>query len=135
MVDWDKVGDGSIFDDPAYRQGGAAGSVVGDPAVLRTSYINSIRYSLTALISYVQRYGDKNLVLVFLGDHQPSPVLTGPASRDVPITIVAAPDVLASVAGWNWTPGLRPDPKAPVWRMDLFRNRFLTAYGSTPVSR
>ncbi|HEY6747777.1 MAG TPA: hypothetical protein VI357_18925, partial [Mycobacteriales bacterium] len=47
MVDWDKVGDGSIFDDPAYRQGGAAGSVVGDPAVLRTSYINSIRYSLT----------------------------------------------------------------------------------------
>jgi hypothetical protein len=135
MVDWDKVGDGSIFADPAYRQGGPPGSVVGNPEVLRTSYINSIRYSLTALISYVQRYGDKNLVLIFLGDHQPSPVLTGPASRHVPITIVAAPDVLASVAGWNWTPGLRPDPKAPVWRMDTFRNRFLTAYGSTPVSR
>ena len=135
MVDWDRVGDGSIFADPAYRQGGPPGSVVGDPAVLRTSYVSSIRYSLTALLSYVQRYGDENLVLVFLGDHQPSPVLTGPASRDVPITIVAAPSVLASVAGWNWTPGLRPDPKAPVWRMDAFRNRFLTAYGSTPASR
>lgn len=136
MVDWDKIGDGSIFDDPAYRQGGPPGSVVGNPAVLRTSYINSIRYSLTALISYVQRYGDKNLVLVFLGDHQPSPVLTGPASRDVPITIVAKdPAVLDKISGWNWTPGLRPAAAAPVWRMDTFRDKFMTAYGSTPVSR
>ena len=136
MVDWDKVGDGSIFNDPAHRQGGAAGSVVGDQAALRTSYINSVEYSLTALTSYLTTYGDKNLVLVFLGDHQPSPVLTGPASRDVPITIVAKdPSVLARISSWNWTPGLRPDPKAPVWRMDAFRNKFMTAFGSPPASR
>ena len=72
-----------------------------------------------------------NLVLVFLGDHQPAPIITGDgASRDVPVTIVAKdPAVLDRIAGWGWTDGLRPAPQAPVWRMDAFRDRFLTAFG------
>ena len=54
------------------------------------TYRRSIEYSLNTLISYVETYGDDDLVLVFLGDHQPAPVVTGAgASRDVPITIVA----------------------------------------------
>jgi hypothetical protein len=70
-------------------------------------------------------------VLVFLGDHQPAPIITGDvASRDVPVTIVAKdPAVLDRIAGWGWTDGLRPAPTAPVWRMDAFRDRFLTAFG------
>jgi hypothetical protein len=70
-------------------------------------------------------------VLVFLGDHQPAPIVTGKgASRDVPITIVAHdPAVLDRVAGWGWTAGLNPDPHAPVWPMSAFRDRFLTAFG------
>ena len=87
------------------------------------------------LISYVQTYGDDGLVMVFLGDHQPAPVITGEnASRDVPITIVARdPAVLERISGWGWQDGLRPDPQAPVWKMDAFRDRFLTAFG--PLSR
>ncbi|EEP70131.1 CDP-alcohol phosphatidyltransferase [Micromonospora sp. ATCC 39149] len=75
-------------------------------------------------------------MLVFLGDHQPSPVVTGEnASRDVPITIVARdPRVLDRIDGWQWQDGLRPSPDAPVWRMDAFRDRFLTAFGSRPAS-
>jgi hypothetical protein len=37
--------------------------------------------------------------------------------------------VLDRVAGWGWTDGLRPAADAPVWRMDAFRDRFLTAFG------
>jgi len=82
-------------------------------------------------VSYVENYGDPNLVLVFLGDHQPAPIVTGQgASRDVPITIVAKdPKVLDRISSWNWTPGLRPAPTAPVARMDTFRNRFMTTFG------
>src|SRR5262249_11192032 len=77
---------------------------------------------LSALVSYVEKYGDDNLVLVFLGDHQPSPLVTGAgAGRDVPITIVARDRaVLDRVSGWGWQDGLRPGPGAPVWRMDTF---------------
>jgi hypothetical protein len=72
--------------------------------------------------------------MVFLGDHQPASVVVGQnASKDVPITIVAKdPKVLDRIAGWGWTDGLRPRPGAPVWPMDAFRDRFLTAYGSPP---
>jgi len=86
---------------------------------------------LTSLISYLEKYGDKNLVMIFLGDHQPIPLVTGKnASRDVPITIVAKdPAVLDRVSSWGWTDGLKPDPKAPVWPMAAFRNRFLAAFG------
>ena len=131
MVGWNQVGDGSIFDNPAHQEGGPPGSILGSADKLRASYIRSIQYALDALVSYVENYGDKNLVLVFLGDHQPSPVLTGQgASRDVPITIVAKdPKVLDRISDWNWTPGLRPAPNAPEARMDTFRNQFLTAFG------
>ena len=95
----------------------------------------SIEYSLNTLISYVETYGDDNLVLVFLGDHQPPPIVTGEdASRDVPITIVAHdPAVLDRISGWGWQDGLKPGPQAPVWPMDAFRDRFLTAFGTLPV--
>jgi hypothetical protein len=72
--------------------------------------------------------------MVFLGDHQPAPVVSGSgASRDVPVTIVAQdPSVLDRISSWDWQDGLRPDPHAPVWRMDSFRDRFLTAFGPRP---
>jgi hypothetical protein len=79
----------------------------------------------------VETYGDDNLVLIFLGDHQPSPIVTGlGASRDVPITIVTRDrSVLDRIAPWSWQEGLKPNAQAPVWRMDAFRDRFLTAFG------
>ena len=82
-------------------------------------------------MSYVQTYGDKDTVLIFLGDHQPASMVSGEnASHDVPITIVAKdPAVLDRISGWGWQEGLKPGPQTPVWRMNAFRDRFLTAFG------
>lgn len=89
---------------------------------------------MTALTEWLERYGTDDTVLVFLGDHQPISRVSGQnASRDVPISIVAKdPKVLDKIASWNWTDGLQPAHNAPVWKMSSFRDRFLTAYGSTP---
>lgn len=129
MIDWDDVGDGSVYDGMD-QEGDPPDVVWRDSDRVRTEYRRSIEYSLNSLISYVEKYGDDDLVLVFLGDHQPAPIVTGAnASRDVPITIVARdPAVLDRVSGWGWQDGLKPGPKAPVWRMNTFRDRFLTAY-------
>jgi hypothetical protein len=130
LVDYSDIGDGSTF-----GGGGQNGVLERTGAQVRADYRQTIEYSLGVVISYVQTYGDNNLVMVFLGDHQPAPVITGEnASRDVPITIVARdPAVLERISGWGWQDGLRPDPQAPVWKMDAFRDRFLTAFG--PMSR
>jgi hypothetical protein len=127
-VPWDQVGNGSVFNSQV--KPGEKRVVWREAAQAQAAYEKSIQYSVTTLVSYLEKYGDDNLVFVFLGDHQPAPLVTGPdASRDVPITIVAKdPKVLDRIASWGWTDGLKPAPNAPVWPMDTFRDRFLTAF-------
>jgi hypothetical protein len=81
----------------------------------------------------VTELNDPNLVLVMLGDHQPNTTVSGVgANHQVPISIVARdPSVFDQIAPWNWQDGLLPSPSAPLWPMDAFRNKFLSAY-STP---
>jgi hypothetical protein len=129
----DQVGDGSVYKDIA-KAGKDPADVFYDSDKAKEEYGKSIQYSVTSLIDYVTKYGSKDTVLVFLGDHQPVSKVSGDhASRDVPIAIVAHdPAVLDRISGWGWQDGLKPDPKGPVWKMDAFRDRFLTAYGPKP---
>jgi hypothetical protein len=131
MINWSDVGDGSVFDSMATTDDPPEAILTRKSGRVRADYRAAIEYSLNSLISYVETYGDDNLVIIFLGDHQPSPIVTGyGVSRDVPITIVARDRaVLNCISAWGWQPGLMPNPQAPVWRMDAFRDRFLTAFG------
>ncbi|MFJ4519894.1 CDP-alcohol phosphatidyltransferase [Streptomyces sp. NPDC088810] len=133
MVDWDRLGDGSVFKG-IEASGNKAADVIADSSKSREEYGKSIQYSVTALTEWLERYGTKDTVLVFLGDHQPISRVSGNhASRDVPVSVVAKdPRMLDKIADWNWTDGLRPAHDAPVWKMSSFRDRFLRAYGSTP---
>ncbi|MFE9914061.1 sulfatase-like hydrolase/transferase [Micromonospora sp. NPDC005553] len=128
LLDWADVGDGAV-----YRGAGAGRSddKRRNTAQIRADYRKSIEYTLGALISYVRTYGDDDLVFIVLGDHQPAAVVTGEnASHDVPISIITRDRaVLDRISGWGWQDGLKPGPQAPVWRMDAFRDRFLTAFG------
>ena len=115
VLDWADVGDGAVFHD-----------VAPGPA----EYGAAVAYSVESLVSWAATQGDDDLVLVVLGDHQPGPAVIGEgATADVPITVIARdPAVLDRVAAWDWTPGLRPAPTAPVWPMEAFRDRFLGAF-------
>jgi phosphatidylglycerophosphate synthase len=123
LIDWSRVGDGSIFKRLPVDRTGLSNTQQG--------YARSIKYTLRALFSFVEHYGGKNLVLVVLGDHQPSRVVTDRPGHDVPISIIAHDRaVMRRIAGWGWVDGMRPDATAPVWPMSAFRNRFLSAFGS-----
>jgi phosphatidylglycerophosphate synthase len=136
LLDWSDVGDGSVYDGmPA--EGSTPDEVFGDAARIQALYGQSIQYSLQTLVSWITTFhrDDDDLVVVLVGDHQPAEVVTGPdASHDVPITVVARdPAVLDRIAPWGWDGGMLPGPDAPVQRMDAFRDRFLTAFGTSPA--
>ncbi|MHC3472081.1 alkaline phosphatase family protein [Streptomyces sp. 7R007] len=133
MVPWEDLGDGSVFN-AIQKAGKKPSDIITSSPKSQAEYGKSVQYSVTALTEWLERYGTKDTVLVFLGDHQPIARVSGNhASRDVPISIVAKdPKVLAKISSWGWTDGLRPAHNAPVWKMSAFRDRFLTAYGSTP---
>jgi phosphatidylglycerophosphate synthase len=129
-IGWKQVGDGSIYNKiPMIHETGAFWS---NSARVKAAYGTSIVYAMNTLTSFVQHYGDKNLVLIVLGDHQPLPIVSGHNSNHaVPISIIAQdPKVLQQIGSWGWNPGLQPKPEAPVWPMSAFRNRFLTAFDS-----
>ena len=130
LVAWDAIGDGSIFDRVPILESSRS-ALFADAGRARAAYGRSIEYTLGALFSFVQRYGDEDLVLVVLGDHQPATLVTGHgASHEVPVSIIAHdPRVLDRIAGWGWQEGMLPGPGAPVLRMDAFRDRFLSAFG------
>lgn len=139
MVPWNQLGDGSIFEHAAKATGNGNVRVnsawsflqINGSASVRAAYGESIQYSMNALISFVQRYGNPNTVLVVLGDHQPWTVVSGDEpGHEVPISIIAHdPAVLKRISSWGWSSGLRPSSGAPVWPMSAFRDRFLTAFG------
>ncbi len=131
LIGWNDVRNGSIFKRLPVAQVTRA-ELFSDSKRVHAAYGQSIEYTLSALVSFVQHYGKDNLVLIVLGDHQPAKVITGEnPSHDVPISVIAHdPKVLDRIAGWGWQSGLRPSPSAPVWRMDAFRNRFFRAFDS-----
>ncbi|MFF4565108.1 sulfatase [Streptomyces sp. NPDC001435] len=132
MIDWNDLGDGSVFEQ-IKKEGKDPKEVWKNAESVRAEYRGAIEYSLRSLTEFMERYGNKNTVLVFLGDHQPVPTVTaGSTSREVPVTIVAHdPKVLDRISDWGWTEGLKPAKDAPIWAMNKFRDRFMTAYGQS----
>jgi phosphatidylglycerophosphate synthase len=134
LIPWDDVGDGSVFDRIPVEESTQA-ALFGDADRARAAYGHSIEYSLRTIFSFVRRYGDDDLVMVVLGDHQPATLVTGhdDPSHDVPISVIAHdPKVMHRIAAWSWQDGMLPSRRAPVWPMAAFRDRFLTAFGPAP---
>jgi hypothetical protein len=120
LIPWRRLGNGSIFNRLPIDRIGLTDSQQG--------FARSIEYSLRALYSFVERYGNKNTVLIVLGDEQPSRLIQQ-ASHDVPTTIIAHdPKVIRRLSSWGWTNGMLPGSTAPVWLMSRFRNQFFNAF-------
>ena len=75
QIAWNQVGNGSIYNQiPMIHETGAFWS---NPSRVQAAYGTSIVYALNTLTSFVQHYGNKNLVMIVLGDHQPLPIVSG----------------------------------------------------------
>ncbi|MCB1664641.1 MAG: hypothetical protein KDI28_02635 [Pseudomonadales bacterium] len=136
LIDWQEVGDGSIFNAQA-TAGESADEVWQDRDRVLRQYRECAQYVIDALVSYVRNFGDDDLVVLILGDHQPMPYVTdNTENRDVLTHIIARdPAVMRAIDHWQWTPGMLPADEAPVWRMDEVRDRFVDAFSaSTPGS-
>lgn len=88
LVEWNDVGDGTIFNGQA-TSGETPAEVWAEPEKVRAHYIRTIDYSLQTIGSYISRFGEDALFLV-IGDHQPAAIITGPnASRAVPLHVIS----------------------------------------------
>ena len=136
VIGWDQVGDGSIFHTLATGEPRDAVWAKGTEAV-HSAYSRSIAYSLGQPRLLGAEHGRRRpraracSATTRRRRSSPAPV----AGRDVPISIVTRDQVvLDRITEWGWQDGLRPGPQAPVWPMEDFRDRFLTAFGPGQTS-
>lgn len=130
LVDWDAIGDGTIFNEQALA-GDSPETVWRDHDRVRTQFGLSIDYSLRTVASFVERQRRPAPLIVVLGDHQPAVFVSGDEeNRDVPVHFIGDSATLDSIEGWSFDSGAVPGPDAPVWRMDAFRKRFVDAFGA-----
>lgn len=130
-VDWDAVGDGTIFDQWA-NSGDTPAEVWRDRDRVRDQYRQAIDYALTVSFDYVARTADADRLVIILGDHPPAAFVSEIESRDVPIHMIGSPETIAAIEDFGWTDGLIPDATTPVWPMAAFRDRFIAAYSEIP---
>lgn len=129
LVDWNQIGDGKIFNSQV-ETGDSPEAVWQNTERIREQYRKSIEYAIANVVSYVVNYGDDNLVVLVLGDHQPAPFVTQEAqSHDVLVHLIARDkNVMETIKDWHWTNGMLPAENAPVWKMDEVRERFISTF-------
>ena len=115
LVPWEAIGDGRIFD--AMAEGGPAPEAVwSDLERVRDQFALAIDYSLRTVGAFAERRAGAGAppVMIILGDHQPATFVTREdTGRDVPIHVIGAPEAIARLDGWGWTPGLDPRTGRP----------------------
>ena len=88
LVPWSSLGDGSVYDSQP-SAGQSPAEVWSDPRRVQALYGASVEYTLGAMFSFLHTYDRSDLVLIVLGDHQPSRFVSGGgAGREVPITFI-----------------------------------------------
>ncbi|WP_372574989.1 sulfatase-like hydrolase/transferase [Ruegeria jejuensis] len=133
MVPWEKVGDGTIFNEMAAR-GPEPKALWRDRDAVRDAYRRSVDYALRATFSHVARLGDEAPLVIVVGDHQAAGFVAGSDDMDVAAHMIGPPKLLRLIDHWGWTDGLVPAADGPVRRMDSFRNDFLEAFTLAQVS-
>jgi hypothetical protein len=130
LLPWEAVGDGRVFD--AYADGERV--AWSDTQAVRAAYRDALDYTLRAVGGFAERRAASRPLVVVLGDHQPVPTVSEDgARREVPIHVIGAPEALARIDAWGFTPGLLPAPDVPVWPMHALRDRFVAAFSDPPL--
>lgn len=135
LIDWDAIGDGSIFDAMA-TAGDTPEMVWQDRDRVRAQYRLAIDYSLRTVFEYAARHADDPPLMIIVGDHQAAGFVALDETADVPVHVVGPRHLVDRVAGWGFSEGLIPSPPAHVDGMERLRQLIIDSFtGPAPGAR
>lgn len=134
VIDWDAVGDGTIFSQWA-DQGPSPKEVWKDRDMIREKYRIAVNYSLQVALEHIAQLGPDAPLIILLGDHQPVGFVAQTGGDDVPVHMIGPSEVIDQITHWNWSEGLIPSTDLPVLRMDSFRDRFIETFSSRNLAQ
>ncbi|WP_376696822.1 LTA synthase family protein [Wenzhouxiangella sp. EGI_FJ10305] len=117
------IGAGRVYDRWRGKEGNPL-SLLFDPAGQQVAYLDSIEYSLEVVFDWARRSLPDDAMLIVLGDHQPTSVITGrDVSAAVPIHVISADGgLLAGFRRRGFLAGMVPDRSQEAVGMERFRH-------------
>lgn len=133
VIDWDALGDGTVFD-PLVAASDPPRVVWQDNDRVRTQYQLAVDYALQTVFAYAALHADNPPLMIIVGDHQAAGFIALDDRPHVPMHIVGPQPLVDLLSDAGFTPGLVPPETTPVRRMDLMRAHILQALSSQQIA-
>ncbi|MFK7793557.1 MAG: sulfatase-like hydrolase/transferase [Devosiaceae bacterium] len=135
LVDWETLGDGTLFN-PIVEASEPPNVVWRDHDRVREQYKLAIDYALQTVFSYAARHADDAPLLIIVGDHQAAGFVALDERADVPVHIIGPRHLVdrisdTVVTDMDFSDGLLPHSNTSVRSMDQMRHLLLRAFSSS----
>ena len=133
VIDWNALGDGTVFD-PLVAASDPPRVVWQDNDRVRAQYRLAVDYALKTVFAYAALHADNPPLMIIVGDHQAAGFIALDDRPHVPMHIVGPQPLVDLLSDAGFTPGLVPPETTPVRRMDLMRAHILQALSSRLIA-
>jgi len=134
LVDWESIGDGSVFDEMALS-GDPPDVVWRDRDRVRDQYRLAVDYALRVVFDYAARHAENPPLMIVIGDHQAAGFVALDERPDVPVHVVGPAHLVERTRAWGWERGLHPSESGEVRPMDRLRDMILDTFSSVSPER
>jgi len=134
LLDWDDLGDGTVFD-PVVAASDPPSVVWRDNDRVRAQYKAAVDYALQTVFSHAERHAADAPLILVIGDHQAADFIALDERPHVPMHVIGPRHLVDFLADEDFVPGLIPrDLDAPRPMSDL-RAHIVRSLTSTPLAR
>jgi hypothetical protein len=132
--DWESLGDGSILNKKSHNRFKVTWGLSGDVV---NAYTAAITYEMQMMEGYLSNYVHDDTLVIFVGDHQPHQLVTGPDSLtwSVPIHVACRnPALIEPFLRRGYIRGMVPTQPLPHVGMERFMEEFLSDFSTAPLA-
>jgi hypothetical protein len=132
--DWSSIGDGSLLHRSGRDRFKVSWGLSGEVA---NAYNAAISYEMKVMEGYLTNFVKDDSLVIFVGDHQPHQLVTGPTnlSWSVPIHVVSrSAEHIAPFLRRGYVRGMVPDQPMPHVGMERFMEEFLSDFSTEPLA-
>jgi hypothetical protein len=134
VEDWESLGDGSILKRTGRDRFKVTWGLSGDVV---NAYNAAVTYEMKVIEGFLTNYVHDDSLVIFVGDHQPHQLVTGPTNLtwSVPIHIASRnPELVAPFLRRGYIPGMVPTQPLPHVGMERFMEEFLADFSTKPLA-
>lgn len=133
LLDWDDIGDGTVFN-PLVLASDTPKTVWQDHDRVRDQYRLAVDYALQVVFDYAARHADDPPLMIIIGDHQAAGFVALDERPHVPMHIIGPQDLVSALSDSHFQSGLIPDGDVGIQSMADMRAHIVRSLSSLQLA-